>query len=370
MRQMKVLHLVPPGFGGIDAYIFSHYKYMDRKKFRFDFLTQNAGLESAPQYRDFPYAVRLLPTTAGKDRALFERAVKGILAEGYDVFHLHTSFWTGFLLEELAREAGVPRVILHAHSSFIDEPDPEKRMTLLSRHEELKRAFPANLASDYCACSKKAAGWLFGPQIPKERIRMMKNAIEPERFRFHRPGRDALRAELGLDDGALVLGTVGRLSFQKNHAFLMDVFEAFQKIRPDSRLLIIGDGELRGELERQIRERRLEKQVLLPGWRADVGDCLRAMDCFVLPSRFEGNPISLIEAAASGLPAIISDTITEEAVIADTIRRVPLDGSAWVSALEEITARPAHRGNGVEIVGAAGCDVARQAEALARLYAG
>lgn len=66
---MKVLHLVPPGFGGIDAYIFSHYKYMDRKKFRFDFLTQNAGLESAPQYRDFPYAVRLLPTTAGKDRA-------------------------------------------------------------------------------------------------------------------------------------------------------------------------------------------------------------------------------------------------------------------------------------------------------------
>lgn len=364
---MKILHLASPNLGGIESYIFSHYKYMDQDKFQFDFMTQNRDLRDAEEYRNFRFDVKLLPTTAAKDPEDFTRRVYEILSEGYDVLHLHTCFWTGFRIEEIAREIGIKKVIVHSHSSAIDETDVRRRELLLKRHEEVKRSFSSDLATDFWACSRKAADWLFGEQIPKSAIRVMKNAIEVERFQFDPQMRQATRKELGLE-GSWVLGTVGRLSFQKNHAFLLEVFRAFHEAHPSAKLIIIGDGELRCELGRQIEESGLKDAVLLLGWKAAVENYLQAMDCFLLPSRFEGNPISLIEAAASGLPAVIADTITEEAVIADIIHRVPLDVSRWIFALEEILRQPIDRREGERTVRMAGYDVRRQAKALEMLY--
>lgn len=367
MKPVKVLQLVSPDFGGIEAFVFNYYKYMDRTKFQFDFLTQNPALEGAEQYRDFRYKVHLLRTTAGQNRERFIQRIREILESGYDVLHLNNCFWTGFLLEELAKEAGIRKVIVHSHSSFIDEPDDEKRAQLLRRHEEIKRAFPPELATDYWACSQVAADWLFGPQIPRDKIRLMKNAIEIERFRFDPQKRERVRDGMGLEN-ALVLGTAGRLAYQKNQAFLIDVFAEFHRRRPNSKLLLVGDGELRGELEMQIAGRGLEKDVLLLGWRTNVEDYLQAMDVFLLPSQFEGNPISLIEAAAVGLPAVIADTITEEAVITSTVYREPLDVTAWISALEEASQLHIDRRDGAGAVRAAGYDIKRQAKVLEALY--
>ncbi len=364
---MKILHLASPNLGGIESYIFSHYKYMDQDKFQFDFMTQNQSLREAEEYRNFQFHVKLLPTTAAKEPEVFTRRVYEILSEGYDVLHLHTCFWTGFRIEEIAREIGIKKVIVHSHSSAIDETDVKKREMLLKRHEEVKRSFSPDLATDFWACSWKAADWLFGEQIPRSTIRVMKNAIEVERFRFDARLRQATRKELGLED-AWVLGTVGRLSFQKNHAFLLELFRAFHEKYPNAKLLMIGNGELQCELERQIRESGLKDAVLLLGWKASVENYLQAMDCFLLPSRFEGNPISLIEAAASGLPAVIADTITEEAVIADTILREPLDISRWIFALEEVLRKPIDRREGEKTVRMAGYDVRQQAKALEILY--
>lgn len=365
---MKILHLTPPyGLGGIDFYVFNHYRHMDRERFKFTCMTQNRGLREAEEFQDLSFDVRLLPTTAAKGPELFANRVREILMEGYDVLHLHTSYWTGFRVEEIAREVGVPKVIVHAHASFIEEIDDEKRKTLLNRHEECKRSFPLELATDYWACSWKAADWLFGPQVPRDKIRIMKNAIEVERFRFRPEARKQIRTKLGLGN-ALVLGTVGRMNYAKNQAFLIDLFFEFQKRRPEAKLIIIGDGELRESLETQIDGYGLNGSVLLLGWKPDAENYLQAMDCFLLPSRFEGNPISLIEAAASGLPAIIADTITEEAVIANNIYRIPLEISRWLSALEQTVGESVDRKNGAEIIRNAGYDVKYQAKELERLY--
>ena len=368
MKPMKILHLTPPyGLGGIDFYIFNHYKYMDWERFQFTCMTQNRSLRDAKEFQGLPFDVKLLPTTAANNPELFANRVREILMEGYDVLHLHTSYWTGFRIEEIAREVGVPKVIVHAHASFIEEIDDEKRKTLLSRHEECKRSFPPELATDYWACSWKAADWLFGPHVPRDKIQIMKNAIEVERFRFRPEVRKQVRTKLGLGN-ALVLGTVGRMNYAKNQAFLIDLFFKFQKRYPEAKLMIIGDGELRKSLETQIDEYGLNESVLLLGWKTDVENYLQAMDCFLLPSRFEGLGIAAVEALASGLPCIVSDQVPEDLAFTDMIQFVPLQVSLWLSTLEQMTARSETRQDGTATVRAEGYDIERQAKILESLY--
>lgn len=367
MKPIRVLQLVSPGFGGIETFVFNYYRYMDQEKFRFDFLTQNQALEGAEQYRDFEYKVHLLRTTAGQDKDLFTQRIREIFKSGYDVLHLNNCFWTGFLLEELAREAGIKKVIVHSHSTFIDEPDEKKREQLRRRHEEVKRAFSPDLATDFWACSQLAADWLFGPQIPKERIRIIKNAIAVEKYQFNAGKREQIRHELGLGD-ALVLGTSGRLSYQKNHSFLIDVFSKFHQNHPKSKLLITGDGELREDLAKQVSGSHLEKDVLLLGWKNNVEDYLQAMDLFLLPSRFEGLGIAAVEAAASGLPCIVSDQVPKNVAFAENIWHRPLDAAVWTCALEQLAAQPCDRESGCETVRMAGYDIRQQARVLEDLY--
>lgn len=368
MKPIKVLHLTPPfGLGGIHSYIFNHYKYMDQEKFQFTFMAQSFDVREAEEFRDFSFGVKLLPTTAAKCSDVFAKRVREILAEGYDVLHLHNSYWTGFLIEEIAREAGVPKVIVHAHSTSVEVNDPVKREAVLKRHEEVKRAFSSDLATDFCACSRKAADWLFGPQIPRDRIRIMKNGVETERFRYSPETRRRIRAELGLED-AFVLGTVGRLSYVKNQSFLIDLLYSLRKTRLDAKLVIIGGGELRGNLEEQIDRLGLSGSVFLLGWKPDVENYLQAMDCFLLPSRFEGLGIAAMEALASGLPCIVSDQVPEDLAFTENIQYVPLQAPAWLAALEGVATKKTDRKNGVEVVKNAGYDARHQAKALERLY--
>lgn len=366
--MIRILHLASPGIGGIENYIFTHYRYMDRSQFRFDFLTQNPGLKDAEEFKDFEYEVKLLPTTAAKDPERFAKQVRTTLMDGYDILHLHTCYWTGFLIEEIAKEVGIKKVIVHSHSTFIDECDQARREQLLQRHEAVKREFSAGLATDFWACSWMAADWLFGSQIPREKICIMKNAIDLERFRFDQGVREQVRAELGIEDSTFVFGTAGRLSFQKNHAFLIQVFQIFYKQHPNSRLIIVGDGELRSSLEKQIEESGLNDSVLLLGWQASVEKYLFAMDGFLLPSRFEGLGIAVVEAAASGLPCIVSDQVPKDVAFHETIRHVPLCVSDWLDGLEELTRLSVNRMEGAVCVGEAGYDIRRQAKMLEKLY--
>lgn len=364
---MKILHLLPPGFGGVDAYVFNHYKYMDWNQFRFDFMTTYAGFQDAPQYKKYPHTVNILPLAGGKKQDDFICTVRTILENQYDAVHLHTSFWTGTLIEEIAKDMGVPRVIVHAHSSYAEEKNDEKRRRFLERHEAIKQSFEVDLATDYWACSRKAADWLFGEQISRERIIIMKNAIEVDKYRFNSQTRASVREKLGIGD-AVVLGTVGRIAYSKNHSFLVDMFAEFYKTHHNAKLLIIGDGELREELQAQICDKHLEEAVLLLGWVTDVEYYLQAMDCFLLPSRFEGLGIAAVEAVASGLPCIVSEHLPEELASIPNIQYVPLHIEDWISATSTTLENRPERTRGVDAVRTAGYDVRQQAKVLERIY--
>lgn len=369
MEKIKVLHLTPPDShgGGIGSYIFGHYRYMDQERFQFDFLTRDKGLKNAEEYSEFSYRVHLLPCTAGENRELFISQIGQILDEGYDILHLHTSFWTGFLLEEIAMKKGIRKVIVHAHSSFVEEADGEKRELLLKHHVQLKEEFSEKYATDLCACSKLAADWLFGPQIPRSKIRIMKNAIETEKYRFNQKMREQVREKLGLD-GKIVLGTTGRISYAKNHEFLIELFSVVRKERQDVCLLIVGSGNLELELKWMIGRYHLEDSVILTGWKADIGNYLSAMDIFLLPSRFEGFPIGLLEAVASGLPCLASDHITQEIEFSTQIQRLECSVEKWNMKLQKMMYNGLERYEGSGILKEAGFDVREQAKVLERFY--
>lgn len=178
--------------------------------------------------------------------------------------------------------------------------------------------------------------WLFADKADTARI--LKNGIDCDRFLFIPEMRKHVREELQLEQDALVIGHVGRFAHQKNHAYLIEVFAQLTRFRPNSILLLAGEGPLRMEIENQVRELNLEKHIRFLGIRADIERILQAFDVFVFPSIHEGLPLTLIEAQGVGLPCIISDAITKEVDLGmNLVEHVPLaDKMAWIEKMKNI----------------------------------
>ncbi|SEL97250.1 Glycosyltransferase involved in cell wall bisynthesis [Butyrivibrio sp. ob235] len=366
-KKVKVLHRVSSsGVGGMEKYVFEHCKKMDRDLFHFDLLSRNCELTKNKNVQDLGMKVRSFSIPEFQDRDLLKRQIGEILDDGYDVIHLNTCMWAGFLIEEMAMERGISKVIVHSHSSGVDSVDALKRKQFIERHEYYKARFGKEYATHFCACSLNAAEWLFGPQIPKEDIHILKNAIEVEDYLYNEKIRKEVRDELELGD-AYVIGNIGRFAYVKNQSFLIDVFCDVHKYNPNSKLIIIGGGELEEQLSRKVSELGLDCSVLLLGWRDDIPKLYQAMDLFALPSFFEGLPIVGIEAQTSGLPTLMSNHITEEAIVTENAKLLPLDKDAWTKEIIYFMSR-VKRNNMEKIITDAGYNIKYAAKELERIY--
>ena len=162
--------------------------------------------------------------------------------------------------------------------------------------------------------------------VPQSRIVVVPNAVELDRFETPAaPGRSAVRAQWGIPADAPVLGVLARLSPQKGLTYLVSAMPAILAEHPDTYVLVVGEGYLRPDLEAQARSLGVEERVLLVGYRQNVVDYLRASDLFVLPSLFEGMPLSILEAMGAGLPVIATavDGTPEVVVHGETGLLVP-----------------------------------------------
>ena len=191
------------------------------------------------------------------------------------------------------------------------------------------------LGTDFLACSQLAGRWMYPDSILQgKKYHLAKNAINLEKYRFNPAMRKAVRQELGIGENEFCIGHIGRFNYQKNHAFLIDIFYKLLKVCPNAKLLLIGDGPYLFNIKRSVSELRIEDSVFFLGRRNDVPQLLQAMDCFVLPSRFEGLPIVGVEAQAAGVPCIVSDAITRELNINGLVRFVSLrDKDKWVNSI-------------------------------------
>ena len=334
MKKIRILQFpIANSKGGITQYVLQNWKFIDKSKFQFDFATMNKSLDFANDLEKEGCKIHYISCYAEHDKSKFVYEFRKILIEGnYDVVHLHTKQWKSYLVEQIAKEVGVKKIIIHAHNTDIDTLDEKKREEEMELHNQVRKELTEDIATDFWTCSWEAAEFIFGNKISKEKIRKMNNAIDVQKFKFKKGIRDRYREELGIE-AEFLIGNVGRFVYQKNQEFLLDVFKQLCFRSGNFKLILVGNGEREKEYRDFTRENGLEEKVIFTGHRRDVNCLLQAMDCFCFPSRFEGFGIALIEAQVTGVKCICGEQIPQEAIMTQCVDMLPYVQKIWVDRI-------------------------------------
>lgn len=276
------------------------------------------------------YAVGL-EFNPGKSRFNIEKALDIHLKNHhYDVVHVHSgSISVLALTAKIAKRNQINKVFVHSHS-------PIEHETL--KHSLIKMCFSRDLKkypTAYLACSMNAALCKYPNKIAKTKTIFIKNGINLEKYRFDVLVRNKIRKQLNIEDDEYVIGHVGRFSKEKNHLFLIDVFVRLLENKNKVRLLLVGDGELRNVVTQKVHTLGIDGDVIFTGNVTNVHEYMQAMDCFVLPSFYEGLPFVGVEAQAAGMPVIVSTGVSPELKLTDLIHYEELDIDKWVDAIKK-----------------------------------
>ncbi len=343
--------------GGMESFIMSYFRRIDRERVRFDFLTNCETIAYEDEIRALGGRVYKI-CARSKNFRLYREQLTAFFtqhAADYQVVWMNTCSLANIDYLKMAKAYGIPRRIIHSHNS--QNMDNPLRGLL---HKMNKRTI-TRYATDFWACSRLAGEFFYSPAILKsDRYREIHNAIDCDRFAFDPDTRAAVREEFSLADKA-VIGHVGRLHFQKNQSFLLDIFHRAHAIEPNARLLIIGQGEDEAMLKEKAAALGLDGAVIFAGVRSDVPRLLQGMDVFALPSLFEGLPVVLVETQAAGLPTVAADTISQEAKLTDRLTYLPLDAGVEVWAQTLLDAAKQPRADRRAELAAAGYDIRTQA---------
>lgn len=356
--------------GGAESRIMDLYRAIDREKVQFHFVEHTADrCAYEEEIENLGGKIYHLPRFNMINIMAYRKAWKELLQDHPEIqtVHGHMTSTAGIYLP-IAKKMG-KKTIAHARSAGV-EPGVKGKLTRFLRRNLWKQA------DTLLTCSKEAGISVFGKQaVDAGMVRFFPNAIPVDKFTFDPEERERVRQELKqvseIDDNTFVLGHVGRFSPVKNHKYLLQIMAAYCKKNPNSVLLLLGDGPTMEETKAQAKELGIENKVLFLGNHSDVYRYYNAMDCFLLPSFYEGLPGTAIEAQACGLPGLLSDTITREAAVTELMEYVNITESpeVWAEKLEIIQKKTIDaRENYANAVKAAGFDVAEQTEKLQRFY--
>jgi len=329
---MKILYVVSGlgKMGGIESFIYNVISNIDLDNYHIDFFVSDTKIgemepflesKGCKIYHITPYSSVLQKIN---NRNKFFKNHRG----EWDIVHIHTVFTTAFSVARSAKKYGKCKcVIVHSHTSNNYEGSEFKNT--------ICRPF-LNLYTDVrLGCSKGAVAFLFGEKYKEDSL-VLFNAVDYSRFKSNKEIRNQYIKELGIKD-YFVIGHVGRMTEAKNHKFLLVIFNSFLQKHPKSKLILVGDGEYRERIEKQIIELGLQQSVLVLGQRTDVYELMQTFDCFVFPSIYEGLPTVLIEAQGLGIPIVCSKEITDEVIVNSNVVKLDLgDVNEWVNTIESM----------------------------------
>lgn len=315
--------------GGVEAVVMNYYRHIDRNKIQFDFICDSDST-------DIPYEeieslggkVILIPPYQKVFK--YHKELKKVLRDGnYKIVHSHINTLSVFSLWA-AKSAHIPIRIAHSHSTTNKK---EKKKNLL---KQILRPFSKIFATHYMCCSELAGRWLFGNKEYNNRnVYLLNNAIDLDKFKYDEKIRKIKRKELKINDDTLVVGHIGRFVEQKNHRFLIDIFNEIYKKKNNAILLLAGQGPLMNEMKEKVKSLNLENNVVFLGQRNDANELYQTFDVFLLPSLYEGLPVVGVEAQASGNLCYLSDAMTKETKVLDSTVFMSLSSSAeeWSNAI-------------------------------------
>lgn len=373
-RPVRVLQSVGAmNHGGIEHFVMNVYRKIDRDLVQFDFVERvndrcvfDDEIESLGGriYR-FQSPDKHPVSSMRFYRELFREHPE------WQVVHEHRSTLSGFLccLRAASYEHVRTRVV-HAHNSALSAYYGGVGNAVEQITDIMNKKMISGIATDYFACSDLAAQWLFPFEAGVfEKVRVIPNGIDAARFAFNARDRVEVRALYGIPENAFVIGHVGRFCPEKNQEFLIGLLKAIPA-EMEGRLLLLGDGFLRDEIEKRVSELGLRERVVFAGLQTETWKYYSAMDAFCMPSIHEGLPVSAVEAQASGLPLLLSENVSRDTDLGGVEAFLPISEGpdAWVKTLINCRKDADKRALGVKLVADAGFDIDVAAEELQNFY--
>lgn len=363
-KLKKILQIgMTSNYGGIESFLINVYRNINKEKFQFDFLDMELnGKEIAysDEIKKLGGRIYKIPGRRESFRNNKKELKKILINNDYDFVHNNILTWSYSNGITLPLKYTHSKVIVHSHNSSMNESMKARKMLdLFNRRLNYKD----NLIR--LACSKEAGVWLFN----KKKFKVIPNGIETSKFEFNVDVREEYRKKFNLNNKKVFLH-VGRLSHQKNHKYLFEIFEQILKKEKNSCLVLVGDGELYKELNMIVKEKNLEKNVIFLGTRHDVYELMCMSDVFLFPSFYEGLPVVLVEAQATGLPCLVSDNISNEINITNYINRMNINDPASKNAALALNLGKADfdREKGATLVKDAGYDISNTVNMLEKIY--
>ena len=366
-RRLRVLQVgMTRNLGGIETYLIEQFRHLDKSKIDYDFVNITGEYSICYEDEILASGSKIFKVVSRhKNPLLHYWQWFNILLQNkgvYDVIVLNTNSLEYVFPLVLGKIFGIPVRVIHSHNSGFENKQGLARRLLVGMNKKLL-AWSANLRF---ACSQFAGQWMFKDNP----YHVIYNAIDIHKYDADLAVRDEMRQALNLDT-ALTLLHVGRFSYQKNHSFLLDIFKEVHAIQPDSVLLLVGDtteeSEFLTEVKRKIKAYGLENVVRLLGRRDDVNKIMQAADVLVMPSFFEGLTVVGIEAQASDLPLLLSDTVTKELGLLPSTQFISLEAgpTAWAEAI--VNSKQHNRQSRYEELKAAGYDIGNETERVEKL---
>lgn len=366
-RRLRVLQVgMTRNLGGIETYLIEQFRHLDKSKIDYDFVNITGEYSICYEDEILASGSKIFKVVSRhKNPLLHYWQWFNILLQNkgvYDVIVLNTNSLEYVFPLVLGKIFGIPVRVIHSHNSGFENKQGLARRLLVGMNKKLL-AWSANLRF---ACSQFAGQWMFKDNP----YHVIYNAIDIHKYDADLLVREKTRNALGLHT-ELTLLHVGRFSYQKNHSFLLDIFKEVHRIQPDSVLLLVGDtteeSEFLTEVKRKIKAYGLENVVRLLGRRDDVNKIMQAADVLVMPSFFEGLTVVGIEAQASDLPLLLSDTVTKELGLLPSTQFISLEAgpTAWAKAI--VNSKQHNRQSRYEELKAAGYDIGNETERVEKL---
>lgn len=332
-KRINVLHVIGTmDRGGAETFLMNVLRNIDSDKFRFVFLCfGDDPFDYEQEAVSLGASIRRIPPINIKKHFIrnVTNVIKIIKEEKIDILHAHMYYLSVYSIVA-ASCAGVKTRIVHSHNTRADDHPSFIKILIYKISSLLINA----LSTNRVACGRDAGISLFGGKS----YTVINNGIDLQDFAYNHNSRAKIRKELQITNNDTVLLSVARFYEQKNHTFLIDIYAEYIKYNAKSKLVLVGDGPLRGAIEKKIKRFGITQNVIFAGKRSDTSDFYSAADIFVFPSLYEGLPVTLVEAQANGLRCLISDTIDEEAKLTDTVEFYPLSKSAkqWANKVSRI----------------------------------
>ncbi len=329
MKKVRVLYFVDRLLiGGIQTLIINWISKFDKSKIQVDFLLLDDGQEY-----ELEQTLKDMGCNIYKLKDMWIRKPTDFIKYGnmlnnffhnhhdYKAVHMHSSS-KNYMVLKYAKKYNIPIRIAHSHNIGFQTKNPLKK--LIGNTFKI----PMNkYATHYFACSTPAGEWLFGKRITKtNKFKVIHNAVDLQKFNFNENTRNSIRKKLNIDNNTLVIGHAGRFTNQKNHNFLIEIFNEIHKINQNTKLLLIGTGEKETEIKEKVKQLKLNNNVIFAGFKNNVNEYMFAMDIFIFPSKYEGLGLVLIEAQATGMKCYTSkDVVPKEAQVSNLLEYISLD---------------------------------------------